>query len=191
MTAARLALEAHSLPSGQSAASLHEMSLWTSDQPNTSDVLLCFQWMLNLAHGKGGVIHEFKMLRKREELALGFHGLSQNRSWHFWDVCGYNRKEPGRRGASAPGKSPPNHSQRKAEQATFLLHQPHWMANRWAASFRVQKSEFPLTCFVSCQVAFGVSDVARNQAARQHTLHSAISKSKMWPCGFSGFLALW
>lgn len=62
---------------------------------------------------------------KREELAVGFHEPSQNRSWHFWDVCGYNRKEPGMRGAPAPGESPANRSQRKAEQANFLLYHPH------------------------------------------------------------------
>lgn len=57
---------------------------------------------------------------KRKELAVGFHELSQNRSCHFGDVCDYTRKELGTRGAPAPGKSPANCSQRKAEQATFL-----------------------------------------------------------------------
>lgn len=72
---------------------------------------------------------------KRKELGVGFHELSQNRSCHFGDVCDYTRKELGTRGAPAPGKSCKLLTKKSGASHLPLLHQPHWRANRWAATF--------------------------------------------------------
>lgn len=44
---------------------------------------------------------------KHQELIAGFHELSRNMSWHFWDIyilCDYTRKKAGMKGVPAPGK---------------------------------------------------------------------------------------
>lgn len=50
---------------------------------------------------------------KHQELIAGFHKLSRNTSWHFWDFflyflflffCDYTRKKAGMKGVPAPGK---------------------------------------------------------------------------------------
>lgn len=138
---------------------------------------------------------------KHQELIAGFHELSRNTSWHFWDFYYYyfviipERKQEWK--AFQPqGKSPAKRSYRKSVQVTLLPYQPGRKANRWSASFSTQEWEFPLKYFVSCQVAFSLSGTARNQPAQQHASHFVCSQqarsfgSETRPCSSFGFLWL-